>query len=74
MQRWEYIILDCKRDSNGKWRPWMIIGNEIKAWYELNIPSVLSELGDDGWEIVSLSHLIDREFWVFKRSKSQDRP
>lgn len=70
MQKWEYIILDCKQDTTGKWRPWMINGNEISEWYNLNIPSVLSELGDDGWEIVSLSHLIDREFWVFKRSKS----
>jgi len=69
MQKWEYFIVDCKQDLNGKWRPWRGHGREIKNWIELTMTVFVDQLGDQGWELVSLSHLIDREFWVFKRSK-----
>lgn len=69
MQKWEYLILDCKKPEDNTWRPWLINGNEISNWQNLRVMTTIDNLGNKGWEMVGFSHLTDREYWVFKRPK-----
>jgi hypothetical protein len=66
MAIWDYTILDC-RSFDDTWRPWMIDGHEIANWQNLRVGTYIKELGRKGWELVSIGHSGDKEYWVFKR-------
>lgn len=71
MQQWEYKVFHRQRSLHGM---------SVTEWDE-NIVSQLPQLGDDGWELVTIlprssvgssggAGVTTDEVWVFKRPKS----
>lgn len=52
-----------------KWRPWQLNENEIPNWQKLRVMTTITNLGNEGWEMVGFSHSFESEYWVFKRPK-----
>jgi hypothetical protein len=55
MQKWEYIILGATF-SNNEWRAKFQNGKEISGWATDTLGNYLSGLGDQGWELVSVTY------------------
>lgn len=59
MQKWEYLFVGVAwRDLEdpAKWQPKHSteVGGELPGWRQLQLPTYVSQLGDDGWELVTV--------------------
>ena len=70
MQKWEYKIITCKRET----------GFFSTYEWDKDIEAMLPELGEEGWELVNIVPISSawgenktgsttEEKWIFKRSK-----
>ena len=70
MQKWEYIFLISTINENGDWVPKRINGVVLPEWavgkemYEIS-----NELGEQGWELVSIAVAENSYRIVFKRPR-----
>ena len=55
MQKWEYVILGATF-ANNEWRAKFQNGKEIYGWNTSTLASHLAVLGDEGWELVSVTY------------------
>jgi hypothetical protein len=67
VRSWDYAIMDCRK-SDG-WRPWKLNGAPFPNWEKSSVIVEARRLGEQGWELVNISHNDTSEFWVFKRPK-----
>lgn len=72
MQRWEYRVFHRQRT---------VAAGEVTSGWDENIVGMLPELGDEGWELVTVlprsssggatnAGMTTDELWVFKRPKA----
>ncbi len=54
MQKWEYIILGASFHNN-EWRAKFQNGKEIPGWTNDTLSSYVQSLGEEGWEMVSVT-------------------
>ena len=55
MQKWEYVILGATF-ANNEWRAKFQNGKEIYGWSTTTLANHLAVLGDEGWELVSVTY------------------
>ncbi len=56
MQKWEYLFVNCAYE-NEDWHPHSTNGvvlAEGKKWAAMSVPDFCNEVGQQGWEMVSL--------------------
>lgn len=69
MQKWEYLTV--RLDRVEKWNtvdlvPRFINGQELRNWKQTPIHALISQLGEDGWEMTTA---LDTTYLFFKRPK-----
>ena len=69
MQKWEYLFVTSKAAKNVL-RPYYINGKPMKDW-ENNMPiyDYITKLGEQGWELVSITQSLVDQTYNFKRPK-----
>jgi hypothetical protein len=69
MRRWEYRFIMCHFHEH--WRPRWLDGEELSEWKDG--PSMFefsNQLGEKGWELISMHLVKNRYRMVFKRPKA----
>ncbi|MEG4942117.1 hypothetical protein [Microcoleus sp. F4-D5] len=72
MQKWEYLFVDANMYPFGnKLISLYVNGEEQRDWKQGSLHLFVNQLGDDGWELVGLSHdsKYDQNSLIFKRPK-----
>ncbi len=63
MQKWEYLEVAALDRGNSFWVPYRVNGEELKDWRKgPNIHTYLNELGQQGWELVTIGTHDDYHF------------
>ena len=68
MQKWEYLIESSAHDK-GSDKAKRVKGQELEDWRLVNLYEYVNQLGEEGWELVSMHLLRGRYRMVFKRPK-----
>jgi len=69
MARWEYAILKCSYSMTLDFSPQFFNGQRVKSETAVNIHEYMNKLGEEGWELVCVSHVGDVMRFMFKRPK-----
>jgi hypothetical protein len=57
MTRWEYLFLTVARRGSGTWKVWQVNGEEVSGWQKgPSLYEYCNEMGEQGWEMIELSH------------------
>jgi hypothetical protein len=72
MQKWEYLFLEASPYPFGdKLISLYVNGEELRDWKQGSLHLFVTQLGDEGWELVALHHdsKYDHNYLIFKRPK-----
>ena len=72
MKKWEYLFVDANMYPFGnKLISLYVNGEELRDWKQGSLHLFVNNLGEDGWELVSMDHdsKYDQNSFIFKRPK-----
>ncbi|OGW51672.1 MAG: hypothetical protein A2Y81_00245 [Nitrospirae bacterium RBG_13_43_8] len=69
MKKWEYSILKCGYNIALDFLPQFFNGQKLRFDTPVSIHEYLNKLGEEGWELVCVSHVGDVMRFIFKRLK-----
>ena len=69
MKKWEYAILKCGYSIALDFLPQFFNGQKLRFDTPVSINKYLNKLGEEGWEVVCVSHVGDVMRFIFKRLK-----
>jgi hypothetical protein len=74
MPKWEYLFLECDTCRvTLSWRPRSVNGVELRDWKSLSIHGYCNDLGNEGWELITVDRVVSNEGgtsflrFIFKR-------
>jgi hypothetical protein len=67
MQKWEYLTIQVEFPNGANAAPRFINGQELRDWKKIPLHSLISQLGEDGWEMTSILSI--GCYLFFKRPK-----
>ncbi len=54
MQKWEYLVIRGEYGGfSRRFMPHFVNEQELKDWKKISLSSLMNQLGNDGWELVS---------------------
>jgi hypothetical protein len=69
MKKWEYAILKCGYSITLDFQPQFFNTQKLRFDAPVSIHEYLNKLGEEGWELVCVSHVGDVMRFIFKRPK-----
>jgi hypothetical protein len=69
MKKWEYAILKCGYSITLDFQPQFFNTQKLKFDVPVSIHEYLNKLGEEGWDLVCVSHVGDVMRFIFKRPK-----
>ncbi len=64
MQKWEYMEISCHQDQSGEW----FWSDTNQSSRDLSYVQRMNQLGQNGWELVTVAVYADAWTYIFKRS------
>ena len=65
MQRWEYLTLESSKNYGTT--KYYVNGEMQPALKNGNFPTIINQLGGQGWELIGISTVGNEQTFVFKR-------
>lgn len=72
MQHWDYLTVRLDGAGNYDLAPRWVNGQELRDWKEVDLPTFLSQAGEEGWEMVGTLNVSTANYAMlfFKRPQS----